>query len=361
VHNRETKAELSANGSSITVSHEGESASIRLPTRIQGGGDAGLYLPAEPPSKELTLRLRLEEKDGQRLLRGPDEREGNWVPWGASQLNEMAEVGLVCRECEGDLVGSGKVKEWKDLPNENWAEMMDFWHCHKPSEHDHHGHAHGEDIGKTKGYAASNRLRAVQGTGFVDLGAFLVKEEDCKNIKVVVEKGSQSRNLVCGSCNGEVGIIDDRAEGWRVWKWSVAISSSKKLETYSVQKWISAHFLALIENQGVRKFNVRAEGGDGSSLMLWIFTPDLSFSSSVVREGRKDPTRAMKVFWQPAASFEDSSEKQSFSVEEMAFPARVYQALRVALRESAELLPTSARKFQGWNVSLLERFELANT
>lgn len=188
VHNRETKAELSADGSSITVSHEGESASIRLPTRIQGGGDAGLHLPAEPPSKELTLRLRLEEKDGRRLLRGPDgglrEREGNWVPWSASELNDVAEAKLVCRACEGELVGGGKVREWKDLPNENWAEMMDFWHCHKPSENNHHGHAHGEEIGKMKGYAASNRLRAVQGIGFVDLGAFLVKEEDCKSMKV---------------------------------------------------------------------------------------------------------------------------------------------------------------------------------
>jgi hypothetical protein len=69
----------------------------------------------------------------------------------------------------------------------------------------------------------------------------------------------------------------------------------------------------------------------------------------------------MKVFWQPAASSENSSEQQSFSVEEVAFPTPMYRALGEALRESGELLPASARKFQGWNVGLLERFELANT
>ena len=68
----------------------------------------------------------------------------------------------------------------------------------------------------------------------------------------------------------------------------------------------------------------------------------------------------MKVFWQPAAPSGNSSDQQSFSVEEVVFPAPVYRALSEALRESGELLPASTRKFQGWNVGLLERFELAN-
>ncbi|OCL11743.1 hypothetical protein AOQ84DRAFT_286583, partial [Glonium stellatum] len=289
--------------------------------------------------------------------------------------------------CEGGLLGLGRVKGWRDLPSENWAEMMDFWHCHKPSEHHDHGHGHGglghgEEAGKSKGYAASNRLRAIKGTGFVDLGAFLVREEDCEGVKVsaVLEKDNQPRKLLCGSCNAEVGVEDDRAEGWRIWKWSVGLSSPLKVEKYSMQKWISAHFLALIENQGVRKFSVRSDDNKESSLLvrfplanrtsrscansckqIWIFTPDLSFSSSVARPGREDPTRAMKVFWQAVASSENSPEQQSFSVEEVAFPAPVYRALEEALRGSAELLPASARKFQGWSVGLLERFELANT
>lgn len=50
-------------------------------------------------------------------------------------------------------------------------------------------------------------------------------------------------------------------------------------------------------------------------------------------------------------------DKQSLSVEELGLPAPAYSALREALRESGELLPSSARNFQEWNVGLLERFE----
>jgi hypothetical protein len=89
-------------------------------------------------------------------------------------------------------------------------------------------------------------------------------------LQAVVQKDSQPCRLVCGSCDAEVGIVDDRAEGRRIWKWSVAISSPRKVETFSMQKWISAHFLALIENQGVRKFSVRPDGEEEPSLLVGL-------------------------------------------------------------------------------------------
>src|SRR5690349_5629030 len=60
-HTRETKARLDADGNLITVSHEGYKATIRLPIKVEGKSDAALELPAQPPSKELTLRLQMEE------------------------------------------------------------------------------------------------------------------------------------------------------------------------------------------------------------------------------------------------------------------------------------------------------------
>lgn len=60
----------------------------------------------------------------------------------------------------------------------------------------------------------------------------------------------------------------------------------------------------------------------------------------------------MKILWK------DATEKveNSFSSEELALPSPVFRALETALTDSAELLPASARKFQDWNVSLLQRF-----
>jgi hypothetical protein len=171
--NHETKAELSADGQSITITHEDHSASIRLPTQMSGGGTAALILPATP-SKDLTLRLQLEEK-APGLLKFENGSE-NLVPWPANALSDR----IQCHNCSTEFLKDDAVKEWKDLPNENWAEMMDFWHCHKPEEHDH---SH-DDVAKSKGYSSSNKLEARPGVGLVGLSYILLEMSDCTNIKV---------------------------------------------------------------------------------------------------------------------------------------------------------------------------------
>lgn len=191
VHTRETNAKLSTDGSRLTVSHEGQSATIRLPIKVKGGGDAALSLPAQPPSKELSLRLQIEEKDDSDLLGTlqSEERKANIVPWDGAFLAKSKHVEIHCRSCQQVIITKGRIEEWRDLPNENWAEMMDFWHCHKPDEHHLHDHTHETVVGK-KGYAAGNRLRAIGKIGFIDLTGFLLKEHDCEGVEVGYSKSS---------------------------------------------------------------------------------------------------------------------------------------------------------------------------
>lgn len=98
---------------------------------------------------------------------------------------------------------------------------------------------------------------------------------------------------------------------------------------------------------------------------LWVFTPDLVFSSSVPSTGerpRHDPTRAMKVFWQYLSLESGRSDgSQNLSVEDLHFPAHVVEELKGCLEESQSLLPVQARKFQGWQVGLLARFDIKDT
>ncbi|KAI0577234.1 repeatdomain containing protein [Pyrenophora tritici-repentis] len=358
-NSKQTDAKLSADGSFITVSHEGASAKIRLPINVKGGGDAALELPSQPPNKELTLRLQVEEQEGSDLLGAlrRQDRQANIVPWDGASLNDTKDVEIVCKSCQGVLVPKGKIQQWKDLPNENWAEMMDFWHCHKPDEHHLHDHTHEHAVGQ-KGYAAGNRLQATQGIGFVDLASFLLVEADCEGAQLSpAEEGTQSASVVCKHCNHTIGTRDPTTDGWRIRKWTVGITStatdpsSSSIPFFSTQRWISARLLYLIENTGLRKFHVHIAPTTSqsqppapiSSLLLWVFTPDLLFSSSIPSPGRLDPTRSMKVFferktWQPLQPGEPEN---------------------ATLRRNQRLLPPTAKKFQGWEVALLERFEVA--
>ncbi|KAI4917595.1 uncharacterized protein J4E92_008989 [Alternaria infectoria] len=369
---RSTDAKLSSDGSYITVSHEGQSASIRLPINAKGGGDAALELPSQPPTKELTLRLQLEEKEGSDLLGTlqREDRQANIVPWDGASLNDAKDVEITCKGCDGILVAKGKVQQWRDLPNENWAEMMDFWHCHKPDEHHLHDHTHDDVVGQ-KGYAAGNRLQAMGGVGFVDLASFLLAESDCEGAQLSPNDEDQNKDLVqCKHCNHTIGAQEPSTDGWRIRKWAISIRSAKTTPssptTHTVQKWISVRLLHLIENTGLRKFHIHtAAPPDQShetpipSLLIWVFTPDLLFSSSIPTPGRLDPTRTMKVFYQKQTwQALKPGEPESASIEDVEFPLELYEELEKGLERSQKLLPPTAKKFQGWDVGLLERFEV---
>jgi ubiquitin-protein ligase E3 D len=173
-----TTATLSADGHSISVTHDGHHASIRLPTQMQGGGSAALDLPAAP-AKELMLRLLLQEKSPGLLRVEGLEGDGE-VPWMAREIMDGGkDIRVRCRRCEAVVLDAAeKIREWKDLPNENWAEMMDLWHCHKPHDDDQ---TH-DDGSAAKGYSATRSLQVEQGVGFISPSYFIVAAADCSNI-----------------------------------------------------------------------------------------------------------------------------------------------------------------------------------
>jgi hypothetical protein len=143
---------------------------------------------------------------------------------------------------------------------------------------------------------------------------------------------------------------------------TTASSTVPPTNTYNTQKWISARLLFLIENQGVRKFHVHDDSSTtfpAPSLLIWVFTPDLLFSSSIPSKGRLDPTRAMKVFYQKQTwSPPKPGEPESASIEEVTFPKGLFEELGRALEAGKMLLPVGARMFQGWEVGLIGRFEV---
>jgi hypothetical protein len=187
---QETRATLSADGQTLTVSHQGQRETICLPTQMEGSGGSAttLALPASPPAKELTLRLQLQEREPG-LLRLEESNGGNEVPWSAAS---MVGKSICCKACDAVVVGPGIIPDWRDLPSENWADMMDLWHCHKPHEEDQHA-----ATTEQKGYSASNRLLIPRGTAFVSLSHFQFSQdqEDLKIRKVSKKQKYQSVKL----------------------------------------------------------------------------------------------------------------------------------------------------------------------
>jgi hypothetical protein len=142
---------------------------------------------------------------GEEALASRDELIDEYAPWTAEEMSPSTRIR--CRQCEHAFLSSSSKAEsvhqgpgenrtpgwiWKDLPSGNWAEMMDFWHCHKPDPHE--GHEKDEkdsalekedQTAQTKGYGADSHVVAVSRTVFVDVATFLVAEADCTGLKKV--------------------------------------------------------------------------------------------------------------------------------------------------------------------------------
>ena len=166
--NEETRIEISSDKRVITVSHDGESVSLYLPTQISG--TANVTIPAEK-KKDLSLRLAIEDTSGMRLPPG-DKRAV--APWMAEEMTLT--TSLCCKACERVLLPTGKITQWQDLPSESWYEMLDYLHCHK---HGENGDEEPKALPET-----TNVFRARSGLGMIDNASFLFHHNDVSDTMV---------------------------------------------------------------------------------------------------------------------------------------------------------------------------------
>ncbi|KAK1527716.1 uncharacterized protein CCOS01_07978 [Colletotrichum costaricense] len=192
----QTRALIAPNGETLHIHHAGTETSFPLPGKVLAHAGAPTALFTPPPSASSsasqTLSWRLPLADSPAARSGSTSLADDPVPWTARDL--LPSSAVACRRCAAVVVPGGKAGEWKDLPSENWAEMMDFWHCHKPSTDREDEHEHGGVNGEGKekddhehltrrGYGANSSIAAQPGVGMVDLTSFLFCEADCVGLK----------------------------------------------------------------------------------------------------------------------------------------------------------------------------------
>lgn len=187
--NEHTKIEIASDKKTITVSHDGETASIYLPTEIRG--TAKVNIPIER-GKEMTVRLELADIKNMPCL---ENTIGHEEPWSANDLSPNAS--LRCRVCEAEFLSNEVPLQFKDLPNECWAEMMDFWHCHRPQHAASSQAEDAEEAADSKGYGSHTKLKATPGVAIVDTAYFLLAEQDCRNIQVRFMNFLQALFIAC--------------------------------------------------------------------------------------------------------------------------------------------------------------------
>ncbi|KAL8772338.1 MAG: hypothetical protein Q9209_002550 [Squamulea sp. 1 TL-2023] len=347
-YNNATLVTLSKDRQSLSVAHDGKNVTVKLPAPVRAG-----HIPSVAPGSTtaLSLRLPIADEVAKTMLSRNQYHEAS-CPWSASSMAIISQV--TCRFCQALLVKE-QVQTWKDLPSENWAEMMDFWHCHKPDTHDFSVH---KQDGVRKGYGAANSIRPIPTVGLIDITSLLLMQQDCKVMisedPVTLKNGSRHHVINCASCRHPVGVAVDTDV--RIYKWNIRLRSNSCIawEEYSAQKLISAQLLAMIESQGIQKFVLHGQVGEDNigGLLIWIFTPNMYFSST---SAPQSPKEVMKIYYKIVQYPEELLAEQSLKMDELQLPNEVLRTLHSEIKSSTQLLPVPARKFQDWDVGLLER------
>lgn len=190
---------------------------IKLPSRISDATRRMLNANTTPtaPSKprstgsshDYSFRMQIDPSEPVSATR--DELTDNYVPWTAADMSPSTRIR--CRACGTGFLNESRAQNfsgqqgpdaprgwvWKDLPSGNWAEMMDFWHCHKPDPHEDDAKDEAtvalrieEQNAQVKGYGASSRVEAIPGNVLIDVATFLLAESDCVGLKKVRPPGT---------------------------------------------------------------------------------------------------------------------------------------------------------------------------
>ncbi|PHH55379.1 hypothetical protein CFIMG_001071RA [Ceratocystis fimbriata CBS 114723] len=388
-----TRISLTDGGQRLRVQHGDHTHSLALPAPASAQSPILLPLTAATLSAtRLSASWKLPLAHEVAVPHYVHEHQD--VPWEARDLQPDAAVR--CRACEAVLVSADTVKIWKDLPSENWAEMMEFWHCHKPHVPPQSagvgvglGFDKSGDSQKSqderlaqRAYGANATIAAQKGVGFVDLTSFLFVESDVQTIKfshslpsIAPDPLSFTRPpptpVICGQCGCRIGSHDAHLASIALFKWQVTTTSA--VQPPSSNTCLAGSILAAMSRSGYAKsillptprvISSKAENtplpipGPGQDtdrlLCLWIMNPNTTYSSSEAGEA----VSAIRLMFKTVSKAEADKLLDSVSsdAQEVIWPREAIEDAVRALEKGFSLLPGEARQFQDWKVSLLDKW-----
>lgn len=204
-----------------------------------------------------------------------------------------------------ELIAPGRFVQWKALPSEHWAELMDVWHCHKPHAegNSHCAQPHAASSGDSAMYElAMNGFHAQPGLAYYSDTYYLIDPSDLK----------------------------DGSAGPKIWRWDAG-------EPVNI---VLRHMLReLVDAHAIYTFVVNDRLG------IWVLNTE-----AVVSFTGGKPACAVKALITGA----DSPEmKQRPDPEPVVIPEPAFEELVRILRDTNGRLPTQAQKMDNWELTVI--------
>lgn len=195
--------------------------------------------------------------------------------WSSKFFQKINKFVLNCLKCDILRIDSNEISLMSEMPSELWAEMMDFWHCHKP----HHDHDHSHN---TERFSSLKPIEngIIAGSYYF---AFNINDKVVQNLK------NDKNKIFCSNCNSIIGEFDTSSGLQKIFKWSLSLNYCGSKDIYEPHNYIYNSLLDTINSNATRIIEF-SNFNEDKKILIWVFNVGIDFiisGSKIYRNGLK--------------------------------------------------------------------------
>ncbi|SCU91849.1 LAFA_0F06216g1_1 [Lachancea sp. 'fantastica'] len=315
------------------VDENGSSCKLELPHRIQiNSGRKGLQISG--PGCQ-TLRLRaLKGADTENISNNRSVNDAMMLlpqKWMRSDLQDSRKFEIHCAGCHYSLISDEDCSKISDLPSEFWTELMDYWHCHKPTT---------TDDAKIDRYS---RLQPLADELLVGSSQFQVSEK--WGTGKLDFGGAYTR---CAKCHRILGSATKDSNLYSINKWTVQLVKNGITDNFSSELHVVSTLLNNLNCNGTRIVNLKSPDGD-CHLLVWIFVVNVN----VTIKNNQIMTNCIKIYYKTGSESEQPSAGPNQNIDQVSIDGPVLKDLIEKLDSINGDLPSNARMMNSWKLGYL--------
>lgn len=250
------------------------------------------------------------------------------------QANKNKVSTLFC-SCGKPVIELNNYSYIADMPSEYWHELMDLWHCHKPT-------VVSADASKQSSrsplYTSEFNTELVPRENELLIGDsyFCLKMPD----ETVANLGGEAH---CAGCLKTLGKYNQKHHYYQLYKWQLRFSAHKKLldDIYHPRDFITQSLINSIDSLGVRIYEICSFSAQAITVWCFDLGVDIGLSDGTIEKN------AMKILYKKGKP----SLKNKQNVETLSVPQECFDDFFSRIESVHATIQT---KFDGeWNVSYI--------
>ncbi|KAI5953677.1 hypothetical protein KGF54_003049 [Candida jiufengensis] len=240
--------ELQGDQTIILILKDQPSVTILLPVSISHV--SVLKVSSVGDILKLTLKVSSDVQSNSQDNNKITQWSCKWLQQNTSKVNSNNVFWFDCFECSHEIINSLNHK-FKDMPNEFWYELMDFWHCHKPENN--------QPTDKDYGILVPKDEQTII------IGSYYLL--NLVNENIVLDQDLYS----CKNCGSKIGQPFQNAIKLLKWRLNLKYSHDGKeyISEYNPVNFVIELINTKIQSSAIRKFKIKH---DNKWIYLWIMS-----------------------------------------------------------------------------------------